>query len=240
MATTFNIYCDESCHLEHDGQGAMVLGAVWCPLEKTSEIAERVRDIVQKHGLSSRFEVKWTKVSASKEALYLDLIDYFFDDDDLHFRALVIPDKSKLNHDAFPGQDHDGWYYKMYFDMLKALLSPNDRYRIYIDIKDTQGAAKVRKLHEVLSNNIYDFSREVVERVQLIRSHESALLQLADLLVGAVSFVNRGLLPETTNSGKQHVIERIRKRSRYTLDRTTLLREQKVNIFRWQAQGVNQ
>jgi hypothetical protein len=240
MATTFNIYCDESCHLEHDGQGAMVLGAVWCPLEKTPEIAERVRDIVKKHGLSSRFEVKWTKVSASKEALYLDLIDYFFDDDDLHFRALVIPDKSKLNHDAFPGQDHDGWYYKMYFDMLKALLSPNDRYRIYIDIKDTQGAAKVRKLHEVLSNNIYDFSREVVERVQLIRSHESALLQLSDLLVGAVSFVNRGLLAETTNSGKQHVIERIRKRSRYTLDRTTLLREQKVNIFRWQAQGVNQ
>ena len=35
MSETFNIYCDESCHLENDGQKAMVLGAVWCPLDKT-------------------------------------------------------------------------------------------------------------------------------------------------------------------------------------------------------------
>ncbi|MRD48672.1 DUF3800 domain-containing protein [Caenimonas koreensis DSM 17982] len=241
MATTYNIYCDESCHLEHDGQSAMVLGAVWCPQEKAGEISERVRDIVAKHGMDRHFEVKWTKVSESKELLYLDLVDYFFDDDDLHFRALVVPDKSALDHGAFPGQDHDTWYYKMYFDMLKALLSPRDRYRIYIDIKDTKGAAKVRKLHEVLSNNIYDFSREVIERVQLVRSHESSLLQLADLMMGAVSYVNRGLLEgEEGNVGKRHVVERVRKRSRYTLDRSTLLKEGKFNIFRWQAQGAGQ
>lgn len=26
MSETFNIYCDESCHLEHDQQKVMVLG----------------------------------------------------------------------------------------------------------------------------------------------------------------------------------------------------------------------
>ena len=237
MSETYNIYCDESCHLENDRQPAMVLGAVWCPLDKTREISVRIREIKRKHGLPADFEVKWTKVSAAKSRFYLDLLDYFFDDDDLHFRALVVPDKAKLDHSAFPGQDHDTWYYKMYFDMLKVILSPKGRYRIYLDIKDTRGAEKVRKLHDVLCNNLYDFSREIVERVQLVHSHEIEQLQLADLLIGSVSYVNRGL---HGNAGKVVLVDRLRQRSGYTLERTTLLREDKVNLFRWRAQEVQE
>ena len=233
MTTTYNIYCDESCHLENDGQSAMVLGEVWCPVEKVREAATRLREIKAKHYMGPTFELKWTKVSASKVQMYLDLVDYFFDDDDLRFRALVVPDKSKLNHKAFADQDHDSWYYKMYFDMLKVLLSPANRYRIYIDIKDTRGTGKVLKLHDVLCNNLYDFERSIVERVQQVRSHEVELLQLADLLIGAISYVNRGL---GSNPGKMQLVERMRARSGYRLDRTTLLREEKVNLFRWQAQ----
>lgn len=125
MSDAFNVYCDESCHLENDHQKAMVLGAIWCSVDKTREIAIRLREIKQKHKLASNFEIKWTKVSPAKLAFYLDIIDYFFDDDDLHFRGLVIPDKSKLNHGAFPGQNHDDWYYKMYFDMLKVIFRPD-------------------------------------------------------------------------------------------------------------------
>jgi len=232
MPEIFNIYCDESCHLEHDRQQVMVLGAVWCPLAKSREIAVRLREIKQKHGLSPYFEAKWTKVSPAKTQLYLDLVDYFFDDDDLHFRSLIVPDKSKLCHDAFPGQDHDGWYYKMYFDMLKVIFRPDARYRIYLDIKDTRGAQKVAELHEVLCNDRYDFSKQVIERLQLVHSHEIEQLQLADLLIGAVSYLNRGL---HGNSGKMSIIERMKKRTGYDLTRSTLLREEKMNIFRWQA-----
>ena len=237
MSEIFNIYCDESCHLEHDGQSAMVLGALWCPLDKTREIAVRIREIKRKHAVAPAFEVKWTKVSPGKKQLYLDLLDYFFDDDDLHFRGLVVPDKTKLNHAAFPGQDHDAWYYKMYFDMLKVILSPKGRYRIYLDIKDTRGAEKVKKLHDVFCNNLYDFSREIVERMQLVHSHEIEQLQLADLLIGAVSYMNRGL---HSNAGKQALVDRMRQRSGYSLTKTTLLREDKVNLFRWQAQEVQE
>jgi len=52
MTKILNVYCDESCHLENDGQTAMVLGAVWCPLEKRAEIAGRLREIKQKHASS--------------------------------------------------------------------------------------------------------------------------------------------------------------------------------------------
>ena len=60
MSEIYNIYCDESCHLENDRQKAMAIGVVWCPLDKSREIAVRLREIKQKHGLSSLFEVKWT------------------------------------------------------------------------------------------------------------------------------------------------------------------------------------
>jgi len=231
MSEIINVYCDESCHLEHDRQKAMVLGALWCPRDKVREAADRVREIKVKHGLSPLFEIKWTKVSPAKTRFYLDVLDYFFDDDDLHFRALIVPDKSVLKH-ADHGQTHDDWYYKMYFDMLKTIIAPTFRYHIYLDIKDTRGRAKVAKLHEVLANAKYDFHREIIERIQIVRSHEVALVQVADLLIGAVSYVNRGL---SANAGKVALVERMRKRSGYDLTATTLLREDKVNLFRWQA-----
>lgn len=231
MPITYNIYCDESCHLEHDHQPVMVLGAIWCPLEIVQEVNAAIRGIKQKHGLSPSFEIKWIKASPAKQDFYLELVDYFFDNDDLHFRALIIPDKSKLQHDLY-GQDHDTWYYKMYFDMLKVILEPYARYRIYLDIKDTRSAGKMAKLHDVLCNNMYDFQRQIIERVQTVRSHEVEPLQLADLLIGAISYVNRGL---TTNSTKVAVIEKMRKRSGYSLVQTNLLREDKLNLFVWHA-----
>jgi len=202
MTQTFNVYCDESCHLEHDGQQAMVLGAVWCPLEKVREISLRLQEIKADHGLAPGFEIKWVKVS-----------------------------KSLLRHDE-RHQTHDDWYYKMYFDMLKLVLDPRARYRIYLDYKDSQGSAKVSKLHDVLCNNIYDFDRHIIERVQLVRSHEVGILQLADLLIGTISYANRGL---DTSLAKLRLVERMRERSGYRLTQTTLLREEKVNLFRWQA-----
>lgn len=231
MSEIYNVYCDESCHLENDHQQVMVLGAVWCPLEKSREISVRLREIKAHHGLPPEFELKWTKVSPAKTRFYLDVMDYFFDDGDLSFRALIVPDKSRLCHQAF-GQSHDDWYYKMYFDMLKVIFNPRPHYRIYLDIKDTRSAGKVAKLHDVLCNNFYDFSRTIIERVQNVRSHEVEILQVADLLIGAVSYVNRGL---SGNAGKEALIARMRERSHYCLTKTTLLREEKVNLFRWLA-----
>jgi hypothetical protein len=228
---TFNVYCDESCHLENDCQTAMVLGAVWCPLDKAHDVAVRIREIKAKHGLPPAFEIKWVKVSPAKLLFYTEIMDFFFDDDDLHFRALIVSDKSLLRHANF-GQTHDDWYYKMYFDLLQVILHPHARYRIYLDYKDTQGGAKVARLHEILCNNMYDFSRQIIERVQLVRSNEVDLLQLADLLAGTISYANREL---ASSQAKLALVTRMRRRSGYRLTQTTLLREEKVNLFRWHA-----
>lgn len=229
MGVLYNIYCDESCHLPHDHQRVMVLGAVWLPQERAREVNVRIREIKERHGLPRTFEIKWTKVSASKVQFYLDVLDYFFDDDDLNFRALMAS-KDQLDHDAFE-QNHDDWYYKMYFTMLKNILSPEAHYRIYLDIKDTQGQIKVLKLHDVLCNNIYDFSRDVIQDVQQVRSDEINVLQLADLLIGTIAYVNRCL---SGNEGKERLVRRMKERSGLTLTQRTLMRAKKVNLFNWQ------
>jgi hypothetical protein len=235
VSQRINVYCDESRHLEHDGKNPMVLGAVWCRTDFARVINERIREIKASNGVARSFEAKWSKVSPGNLKLYRDLIDYFFDNDHLHFRA-VIADKTQLDHERF-GQDHDTWYYKMYFTMLKHILDPTECYEVYLDIKDTQGAAKVRMLHDVLATSMYDFDREIVHRVQTVRSHEVETLQLTDLLIGAVGYANQ---PHQVSHAKAALVDRMRRRSGYQLTRTTLALEPKVNLLRWNPQVMSE
>ena len=241
-----NIYCDESCHLESNLHDVMVLGAVWCPRERAKAINADLRGITHSAGMSERFEIKWGKVSKGRQDMYLELVDYFFNTPDLHFRALVVQDKTKLNHAAF-NQTHDEWYYKMYFNLLKGILEYQKQAiaHIYIDYKDTKGGKKVAKLHEILCHiypivqsyaSNFDFNTpippEAVNKIQIVHSHEVPLIQLADLLMGAVGYANRGL---SENEAKVALVQRMQQRSGRTLKTTTSTRETKVNIFCWDA-----
>jgi len=235
MGATYNIYCDESCHLENDGQTVMVLGAIWCSQEKTRRIAEEIRNIKIRHSLPPKFEIKWTKISPAKINFYLDIVNYFSDNADLGFRAVVIPDKSKLRHEDFR-QDHDDWYYKMYFNLLKVILKTSCEYYVYLDIKDTRSAAKAKKLQEILRNNIHDFSGNIIKNVQNVHSREVEQIQLVDLLIGAVCYINRN---QIRSRAKKAVVDQITKRTGHSLTQKTPREEEKCNIFIWQAQEDN-
>jgi len=231
MTHIFNVYCDESCHLEKDNIPVMVLGAVWCPKDVSGKIARDIRAIKIKHGLKSGFEIKWTKVSKAKQSFYCELVDYFFTNPHLHFRGLVVPDKTKLKHDEH-GQDHNLFYYKMFFYVLRNILENGCHYRVYLDIKDTLGREKIDELRMMLKNAHYDFDREVIENIQHVRSHEMEQLQLTDLFIGALGYVHREL---SGNEGKLAVIGRIKHMSGKSLVNNTLPSERKFNVFIWEA-----
>jgi len=228
----YNIYCDESCHLENDHIRAMTLGAIWCEQSSVKRISEQVRQLKTEYGLSRQFEIKWTKVSPAKLSFYEAIIDLFFNTPELHFRGVVIPDKSLLDHVQF-GQDHDDFYYKMFFTLLKVIFIPTHQYAIYLDIKDTQSQDMVVGLHNCLCNSKFDFDRESIQRIQQIRSHESELLQIADLFIGALSYLHRGL---ATSPSKQTLIEQIKRLSGYNLEGSTWYREDKFNLLVWRPQ----
>ena len=229
MKQIYNIYCDESCHLENDKSKIMVIGGVWCPLDNVQAIAKHIRLIKKANGLKKDFEIKWSKVSPAKLFFYKEIVNYFFDCHDLHFRVVIIPDKTKLRHDFF-NQTHDDFYYKVFFFMLKTIFQPNSKYRIYLDRKDTISENKVQKLHNVLCNNMYDFSKDIIERVQQVRSHEVAIMQIADLFNGIVSYANRRL---SSSKAKLSLVRLAREKSGYDLTKTTLYRENKFNILCW-------
>lgn len=227
-----DVYCDESCHLEKDQQSHMVLGALWLPAAKAREVADRLRDLKAQHNLPKGFELKWSKVGAKKAAYYHDVLDYFFDDDDLKLRVLIAS-KAGLSHADF-AQEHDDWYYKMYFLLLRWLLQRGfGTYRIYLDQKDTQGAAKVKRLHEILCSSQGDFTQRILTRMHTVRSHDVEPIQLTDFLIGGISYAARELSSSQTKSA---LVKRLSERAKTSLVRSTSLNSSKVNVFLWEAQ----
>lgn len=228
-----NIYCDESTHLPADRMPYMVLGAVSCPAQKSREVSERMFEIREKHNIPHDFEIKWSKVSPAKLPFYMEIIDYFFDDDDINFRTVVAP-KGKLDHKSYD-QTHDDWYYKMMFYLVRNILTPEASVHIYLDKKDTRSGQKVEKLHDVLANNSYDFDRQIIRRVQIVESHHVNQLQLSDLLLGAVNYANRRL---DSSAAKTKLVKRIQRRSGADLRRSTLPNERKFNVFVWSPRAA--
>lgn len=225
----YNIYCDESCHLPNDKSNAMVIGGIWIPIEKRKEICQRIKEIKHKHNINSQYEIKWSNTSKLKKDVCIELINYFFDDDDLHFRAVVISDKNSLKFKNIY-DDYDTWYYKMYFLMLSNIFDNANQYNVYIDIKDTISSEKIAKLHDVCSNNIYDFSHHTIKKIQPIRSDEVEIMQLVDILIGALSYHTRGL---NNSEVKIELINLIKKRSHSSFKKNSPVRENKFNILLW-------
>lgn len=236
MSQIINIYCDESCHLESSiispDNRFMVLGGITCADEDKDVVFKHIKKLKKENGLQHFSEVKWTKVSHTKINAYKALINYFFDCTALSFRAVIV-DKECLDHQRF-NHSHDQLYYKMYWQMLEWFIDPSNCYHLYLDIKDTQGYLKVKKLHEVLCNSHHDFNRNVIEKIQEVRSHELAITQLTDLLIGAVSYANRYSLGGQSEA-KQEIVDLVKNRSELSLLRSTSLGARKFNLFHWEG-----
>ena len=67
-----------------------------------------------------------------------------------------------------------------------------------------------------------------------MRSHDVPLLQLTDLLIGALSYVHRGL---HGSPAKQALVAHIRHRSGLSLEQSSLWRAEKFNLLVWRAQS---
>lgn len=232
----YNIYCDESCHLEKDKQRYMILGAIACEKSQRNRIRKDILDIKQKHGVGNYVEIKWNKVSNSKLDYYKELIDYFFENDNLYFRSLIA-DKTKLNHKKYM-QTHDDWYYKMYYQLLVNVVRPKVENYIYLDKKDSKSARKVATLKEYLGLKLADNDFEQLKNVQNIDSKESVIIQLVDLFIGAIGYINNGRYKEeNASTAKSELMLYISKKSKYSLTKSTVLSEKKFNLFFINLQG---
>jgi hypothetical protein len=207
MSRIINVYCDESCHLQRDGIEAMGFGAIVCPSLDVQRVSKTLYALRDKH--KARGEIKWVKVSPSRLAFYEELIEYFFSDASLCFKSLIVQEKGVLDKDFFNAKGHHSFYYQMYNSLIQSLLHEANDCRVFIDIRDTWGATRVKLLSEYLS---YESGKEdgstVYPSVQTVHSDEVVLLQLADFLLGATMYANRPL-PQPPSSAKLACVRKI-------------------------------
>lgn len=218
MSKTYNFYCDESTHIENDGQPFMILSYISTPYHLLKMHNQNIREMKMKHFYKG--EMKWSSISKSQYPFYNEMIDYFFNSD-LNFRAIVI-DKSQLDHKSH-NQNHNDFYDKMYYQLLNKKINPEFNYNIYIDIKDTHSYLKARNLKTYLER---DYNN--IRNLQVIRSYESELMQLTDVLMGAINYRLRGLNKVTA---KNNIIEKIERHCGKPLTQKTDKAENKFNLF---------
>ncbi|MBI2928196.1 MAG: DUF3800 domain-containing protein [Verrucomicrobia bacterium] len=192
---TLHLYCDESRHLPHDREPSLLLGLLECPAERARALNAELTALWRQHGLPKHFEAKWTKVSPGKLDFYRAVLDWFIAKEDVAFRALVLPDKQQV-FTRVPKEKREDIYYSLYYELLKNTIVPGNSYRAFLDIKDTRGREKLDELTRWLEMNYPSLKKEERPKLQHVRSHEIRLLQVTDLLLGAVGFARR---PATAN-----------------------------------------
>ncbi|MDR0537427.1 MAG: DUF3800 domain-containing protein [Tannerellaceae bacterium] len=219
---TFNLYCDESTHLEHDGQPYMIYGYVSVAYNRMKAARQQIAGIKESHGYSG--ELKWTGIYQRTYPLYRDVVEYFFNSD-FNFRAVVI-DKSQIDNNR-PDYTFSDFFFLMYFQLLHHKIDMENVYNIYFDIKDTCSQKKLHQLRDILRWN------STIRNFQFVRSHESIFIQLADVLMVAINYhlrVEAGAL-EGKNVAKQKIVRAIRENTSLPFSPTTKNDAKKSNLF---------
>lgn len=217
LKKTFNLYCDESTHLQHDNKPYMVISYVKCGYNQIKQHKEYVKLLKKKHGFTG--EMKWSKISKSNAEFYNDVIDYFFATD-LSFRAIIV-DKSQID-EAREGFTYNDFYFRMYYQLIAQKLQLKTTYNLYLDIKDTRSQDKLVRLKAMLN------TKGNVRNIQFIKSYESYLMQIADVMMGAINYHIRGL---NTVTAKNRIIEKIQANANINLKRSTPKEAEKFNLF---------
>jgi len=215
MSQMFNIHCDESCHLPHDRQPAMLLGLLACPAEQAHTLNVELTTLCQQHGLPKHFEFKWTKVGPGKLDFYRAVVERFLAAEEVSFRALVLPDKQRA-YALAPAEQRGHIYYRLYYQLLRGAMAPENRYRAFLDMKDTRGREKLRELKQLLETNNPSQPAEDKPTLQHVRSHEIRLMQVSDLLLGAVGFARRAK-SENISPAKQALVSMLEEKLDFSL-----------------------
>jgi len=225
----YKIFCDESNYMLHDGSDIMVNGAIKIDEAQLISAKKHIKYLRHKHNYHT--EIKWTKLLTKQWEFYRDLVDYFFANESMQFKATLVVNKSNADHERY-NRDHNEFYYVVYYYTLRDLMDAENSFKVYFDYKDTLGGERVSKLKEVLAHKV---SKNV--KFTIIHSHESQLIQLCDLFVGAIGYANRNDI-EKTSAIKNRIVDYLNGKIQQSCESECSIHqtkpwEKKFNIFRW-------
>lgn len=228
-----DVYCDEAYpdlfSSDYPQARYLIIGGVWLKVDDRERFKSAIHDLRDQYKIGGEF--KWTKVSPSKVDFYKALLTWFHEQgEDLKFRCIAI-DHQQVDLIRFHQSDQELGFYKFYYQMLHKWIHPFNQYHIFCDFKLNRLRDRLHTLKACLSNaNL----AAAVETVQSVRSRESVLIQLTDVLVGLASArLNDRLAPGSAKGNAVAHLERLLGRRIVS----TALSEKKFNVFRISLNG---
>lgn len=232
------IYCDESRQDLLASASSITsvnrfccIGGLSIPTIQKSGLKESIQTLRNKHKVLG--EIKWGTVTSSKLPFYLELIDLFFSTEGLNSRVVVI-DASKIRNNVFNGGDPELGYYKFYYQLIYHWLSDNNCYRIYTDQKTNRDKKRLQELRRIVN---LQFPSSPILSVQAINSRESIILQMQNVLMGAIGYKYNYNGAGQSNA-KKAVVNHIEQHLHHKIEKTNS-GVQKFNIFEIHLREAN-
>lgn len=236
---TVEVYADES----NDQGGYDLIGSLWV----TKANARRLRGIMA--GIRDRFgverEFKWVKASGSElfppyKALAQEVTQYIWADR-AHFHCLVLRrDTLRADHDA---DDRELQHYKYVHWLVRKRLEAGESYVLTLDHRTDKDSDRLPTLKRVLNRSARKdrgINYDCVRDVQARPSREDDLLQITDILLGAVAYHWAGSHRNPHASlAKCELAERIAHGiKKPNLAFRSSPHERRFNIWLWSPRGV--
>lgn len=198
-----------------------------CPLDQKREIVRTVDRLRAYYNVQGEFG--WKTVCPSRLSFFQALVDLFFSNPELRFRAVVVS-RRETNFD-----DTEEMFQKVYYQVFNNWLDRRDSYRLFIDRRIDE-RDRVDTLRRCLIDT-FQFGNSV-KFVEEVESHENDLIQLADLFIGALAASRNGHLQlEGSSVAKLQICRDIcRNLNTSTLaSYETWPSEQKFNVFHFRG-----
>jgi hypothetical protein len=183
-------FADESSQTKHR---YMVLGAVLVPARAVVEVEQRFAAL--RPTTKPVSEMKWTKVSKHNIREYEAWVELFFELSKLLRFSSVVIDASQFDHRTYNEGDSEIGFNKVLYQFLLHSIGTKYGYvrpiRGYLDARTTVHTPErlrlmlnggLRKIH---ANKYWDMP---FRELSFLDSSKSALLQLTDILIGAIAF----------------------------------------------------
>jgi hypothetical protein len=228
-----DVYCDEAYPDLFSSQKAqgkyLVIGSLWLPSQFRDEYKKAIHELRDRFRVGGEF--KWTKVTPSRLDFYLALISWFCEKGpDLRFRCIAV-DSTQVDLLRFHENDQELGFYKFYYQLLHRWIYDLNTYSIFCDYKSNRRRDRLHVLATCLKRS--NLSARIVN-VQSVRSYESVLLQVADVLVGlAAAKMNKCI---RGSSAKQGLLNHLEEKLGHKV-LPTASSEKKFNVFRINLQG---
>lgn len=230
------IYADES---SIGGHRCLAWGGVWVTEEDEPAVRDGIAEVRRGVGWTRQSEMKWNKVSGAKcHPAYERLIAAFFEAP-VNFACIVVDTQHPGPN---RGLDWELDLYKTLYWLLFKRASPARQYEVVLDERTNREGDRLSVLRDSLNATMrrdHHYAGLCFRDVFARQSHDDDLLQLADVLLGAVAFHQNGWHRKPKASGAKCAAARQIAdvvNPHFGVLQHTAAAKTKFNIWRWDPQ----